>query len=143
MEKSPVFIELYAPANLKIRELSRRASPKTLFANTTVAPEKYEAEKEKWLKTIRIKKFYRIFTMIDNATTNRNCDNEGFVYFQSTELEKVLGSAYARTCRIILENIGVVQTHFKRKLGFCGLWLRFTDQYQNQPQIRAVFKHKE
>lgn len=139
MEKLPVYIELFAPANLKIRELIRRTSPKTLFANTTVSPDKYDSEHLKWRKTIRVKKFYFILTMIANGFTNP----EGFVYFQSTQLEKALGLAYARTARVILENLGVIKCHFKRELGFCGLWMRMAPEYQGQSQVRAIFKHKE
>jgi hypothetical protein len=133
------YIQLTCPANLNIRALVRNTSPKTLFANTTVSPNDYEREKWHWLKTIRIKKFHWIFTMIANGTSS-GFSKDGFIYFQSCELEKVLGSKYARTARTILSNLQIIQSELKRELGFCGLWMRFTPQFQNQPQVSSTWK---
>lgn len=140
MEKSPAYIELACPANLKISTLLRNASPQTIFANTTVNPAKFDAEKRKWAKSIRIKKFYKIFNKIIAAMDKGHCDDDGFAYFQSPDLEKALGSTYARTCRIILENLKVIECRFRRHSywGFCGMWIMVLEFYLNRADVPDV-----
>lgn len=137
METSPKYIELVRPANLNLRELFKSVPAEVLFANTKIAPDKYSSEKNKWLGRIRMKKFYRLFTMIHNSPF---CDPEGFIVFNAREFEKLVGSSFARTCRLILENLKVVECRFDPHLGLTLLWVRFTPQYQNQPQVSSTWK---
>jgi hypothetical protein len=141
MERSPEYIALLHPENLNLFDLIRNAPPHVLFAHSKVTPDRYVSEKRKWLKTIRLLKLYRFLTRIEDAR-NANATPiaaDVFVHLDSRKLQKEIGAMFLRTGRVILENIGAVESRHEYQDGVRVLQYRLALPYRNQKQSVAAY----
>lgn len=134
METSPECIPLLRPENLNLWQSINTAPPHVLFAHTKVAPDRYVSEKRKWLKTVRLLKLYRFLTRIEDARKGTEINADVFVHLDSRKLQKEIGAMFLRTGKVMLENIGVIESRTEYQDGVRVLQYRMASPNRNQKQ---------
>jgi len=134
METSPDYVPVLHPVNLNLWKVITQTPPSVLFANTKVIKGKFDSEKRKWLKFIRLIKLYRFLTEIENAINLESSDKDRFIHLSSRKLQKIIGTTFLRTCRTILENLGVLESRYEYQGSIRVLQFRLALPYRNQKQ---------
>lgn len=134
MERSHERIPLLRPENLNLWQSINNAPPRVLFAHSKVTQDRYASEKRKWLKAVRLLKLYRLLTKIEDARNGRQVNADVFVHLDSRQLQKEIGAMFLRTGKVMLENIGVIESRTEYQDGVRVLQYRLAPPYRNQKQ---------